>query len=357
MKNILDVSSIVYGAGSENRKYGFPISGIRKVLGIINSGIKTNDFIICFDGGSTLKKELLPTYKAGRVPDYSVIAQIDLLRQILDECNIPYYYKPGYEADDFIYSFCYFMQCIRNSDPTVIRTDDRDMACCITSNISMAPATSNGKLINKDSFQYQVVNGKKIPWNTIMLYKIFHGDTSDNYSGIKIPGMSFNYVAESAVNQIEPLIEQGYPEIMFSDKDILTALLLADEFNLDDEQVELIKKQIEIVVPRRVEVADCSLQEYVAELARKPAYEVEKHLKICTRINTNISKLSWYCSCLGIKSRGFDTETPEVQAFYELLANQAKDLSQGVFAIERYNRKHEYANATNVELENMSLPI
>ena len=91
---VLDVSNIVFGGHYGSPDYqvmGMPLGGVRKLMGVINSMIMRDDIVLCFDGSKTIKKELMPEYKAGRVPNYAVLEQLDLLKEMLLECNIPFY--------------------------------------------------------------------------------------------------------------------------------------------------------------------------------------------------------------------------------------------------------------------------
>lgn len=360
MKTILDVSNIIYAGDTDRRLKGFPIGGIRKILGMINADLNVSDFFICFDGGSKLKKELLPVYKAGRVPDYSVMAQIDLLKQILIDCGIPFYWELGYEADDWIYSLCHFLSCTVDDEQIVIKSNDRDLSCCVTDNITQQPVTSDGKIITKDNFSRTVVNGTRIPYNTIILWKMFHGDASDSYTGLKIPGLSFEMVAKALVDGVQDLIEnEGMSDILYSNPDIIHAVLEDFTEHLSDINKEKVEKQLKLVLPIMLDVADCDIDTYLSELETKPRFKVENdHLKICNQSTINKKKFDFYCTVLGLNRARYKfigEESPETQEFYKLLELQARELSQGGFAVKYSGRKRDVPEP--VCIENMSLPV
>lgn len=360
MKTILDVSNIVYSGGTERRLRGFPVGGIRKLLGLINAGIRTGEFVLCFDGGKILKKELLPTYKAGRVPDFSVMAQIDLLKEILYDCNIPFYFDPEYEADDWVYSFCYTLACVGSKDRVVIQSDDRDLACCVTSLVTQKGVTENGRTINRESFESRVVNGKRIPYNTLLIWKLFHGDSSDNYPALKIPGLYFESVANKLVEKVKPLIDQGLPEMLYCDKEIVDGVLKECLEGHPDSVKQKVFDQLRIVFPYLLDVADCDIDEYIAELEKHPPFEVElKHLKLCSNSNVNWKRFEFYCGAFGlnkVNGRYFNKDSPEALQFYQLLELKAKELSQGVIAVERYSQRPR-VEPQGETLANMALPI
>lgn len=359
MKEILDISNIVYTGGSDRRIRGFPVGGIRKVLGLIQASIFTRDIVLCFDGGAVLKKELLPTYKAGRVPDYSVMAQIDYLKEICTDCGIPFYWQKDYEADDWIYSFCYFMASTGSDEEIVIRSDDRDLACCITKYVSQKCVTANGPLLTRDNYETQVVRGKVIPYNTLLLYKLFHGDNSDHYGALKIPNLYFEVVAEYLVKSLQPLIdEQGYSEMLYCDQSIVEAALAEHTQNCSELEKKRIATQLRVVFPFLLDVADVSVQQFCEELQTEQRRRLEeRHLKMCTP-QIDMQKFNFYCAMLGlnkIRRNQVDHESPEAIQFYKTLELKATALSNGEFAVERYGQLPRQKSVSAPA--NMDLPI
>lgn len=97
---------------------GTPVTCIYSFLDDILSLSKelhTNDFIVCFDGGRNLRKELNKAYKANRKEVSDEIKekreilykQVPILRDFLTAMGIPCVSVSGYEADDVIASFVY----------------------------------------------------------------------------------------------------------------------------------------------------------------------------------------------------------------------------------------------------------
>lgn len=360
MKSILDVSSIVYGGNPDSRLYGFPIGGIRKVLGIINAGLTTGDFVICFDGGKLLKNELLPVYKAGRVPNYSVLAQIALLKDILIDCNIPFYCETGYEADDFVYSFCNYMGQVWDLSGMTIYSDDRDLACCVTETTSLRNVTSNGKIINRQNFETQVVSGHRVPFNTILLWKMFHGD-SDNYKGLKVPSLYYESACGTLLDWIRPLIDsEQMPEIMYSNKEVCQALFEDIGTGLSEVERREVKAKIDIVYPMLVKVSDVGVEEFLSLCQQMPIYKVEQeHMKICTLDIINRNKFETYCGMLHlnrVRGRKVDEDSPEVVAFRERLQLESKSLQNGEIAVMRYGN-YKVERPEGLTLKNMEIPV
>lgn len=365
MKTIIDVSSVIYGGhnGSDKRLKGFPIGGLRKLFGIINASLPCGDVALCFDCGCELKKELCPDYKAGRIPDYSVYAQIDLLKELLTNCNIPYYCIEGYEADDIIYSICKYLADIGDTESVEIYTDDRDISCCITESNSIRNVTSKGACINKDNYCDRVVSSRVIDYNTILLWKVFHGDSSDAYKGVHVVGLNYDSFSNEFLSSLKPLINpQGFTEMAYADYNIYSAIVdeLGDIITAQDKKVLL--DQGRLVYPYLLDVIDCDMSVVLQELSQgKDAYEVEReHMKFFGNGTFNMKQFLLYCALLNLnqyKPSGFvDRDSKEAQEFFGVLELRANELASGVVATE-YSRKKRVVKSTSPTLENMELPI
>lgn len=365
MKSIIDVSSVIYGGhnGVDRRIRGFPVGGIRKLFGIINAGLSQSDFVLCFDGGEIIKKELLPTYKAGRIPDYSVLAQIDLCKELLTECDIPFYQDPKYEADDYIFSVCREFLMLGDSEKIVIYTDDRDLSCCVTDQISIRSVTSNGMCITRQNYEDRVVNGRITPYNSILLWKIFHGDASDNYKALRLPGINFENVANHFISEIEPLIgPTGFTELAFAEYNVFEVLANDYKDILSEEGMEQFKAQARIAYPYVVPVSDTDIEGYREDArAGDQFYMMErKHMKVFGTGNFHRKKFDFYCTLLGLNrtktNRYVDKDSEEAQEFYSLLDLRAKELASGSMAVERYRSKRAVPPNADT-LADMPLPI
>lgn len=363
MKTILDVSNIIYGGhyGSPNwRISGFPVGGIRKLLGIINANIRHSDFAICFDGGKTVKKELLPTYKAGRVPNYSVLAQIDLLKEILLDCDIPFYWSEEYEADDYICSLVHLFDRAKDPEPVAIWSDDHDLACCVSETVTLNNATSNGSVINISTYEKRVVPGKHVPYNTILLYKMFYGDRSDNYQGLSIPGLRFDIFAQMFTDTITPYIERGeLPATSVMIYDAVCCIIDDLPESISEDSREALKRQARIVFPQIFDVTNNGFDAFIAEVqtSSQPLYRVEKnHLKIMMNGEYNKTKFDSYCTLFSLNKCNPTRGGLDMSEFKDRLHLMAKDLSNGVMAVERYQKKRAASSATE-SVADMELPL
>lgn len=364
MKAIIDVSSVIYVGhnGADRRIRGFPVGGIRKLFGIINAGLSQSDFVLCFDGGEIIKKELLPSYKAGRVPDYSVLAQIDLLKELLTNCDIPFYHDPKYEADDFIFSTCSEFLTLGDQSAITIYSDDRDLACCVTDQISIRNVSANGICITRQNYQDRVVRGRVIPYNSILLWKIFHGDNSDNYKSLHIPGLTFESMAHKFVSSLEPLIgPEGFTPLAYAEYPIFEVLAQEYAGVISDDSMQQLLKQARIAYPYRIDVSDTDIEGYRIDASKGDMlYDLErKHMKVFGMGSFNRIKFDFYCSLLGLNqikpNRSVDRDSAEAQEFYGLLELRAKELSTGAFAVNHYRNK-QIVKPKTPTLGNMGLP-
>lgn len=367
MKNILDVSSIVCGShyGSPDKRIqGFPVAGIRKVLGLINANYMQGDVVLCFDGGATLKKELLPTYKAGRVPDYSIMAQIDLLKSLLLECNIPFYQEDGYEADDFVCSMVHLLGLTKDDDGIEIITDDHDLACCVSDNVCIRNVTSNGVYIDRDNYSSRVVSGDTVPYNTILLHKVVNGDKSDAYPALHLPGVSFSILVEHFNNVLNPLFENGsLPRVSVMDFQLYEAVInsLPEQFTAETK-----KKLVDrgrIVYPFIKDVTSGGQDKFFEDMSSSgdPAYVVEyRHLKYVSKRNMDVKKFNFYCTFFGLNKcrveRQREMYGEMYDSFVNRLQNLAKDLSNGTMAV-KYSRLNRRPKTPVENLDNMQLPL
>lgn len=368
LKTIIDVSSVVYSGhhGRPGMRFqGFPVGGIYALLRIIASELTRSDMVLCFDGGNILKKELLPTYKAGRVPDYSVAAQIDVLKELLTGCDIPFYHDPKYEADDLVYSVCASLLEMGETELVQIMSDDHDLACNVRRDCSIKPVSKNGCCIDIDNYAERVVRGKYVPYNTILMWKIFHGDSSDHYSGIKIPGLDYESVADHFMESVEPLIgPQGFNESAYADYDVFEAFISEYSDRISAEDMEKLKAQARIAYPYKVDVYTQGREALVADWHNFSFLEQaeRKHMKFFGEGSFDAKRFDFLVSMIGPRAgyrRRFNvyredgSEGEEVRQYFAL---QAKNLSSGVLAVERYRSKK--AEIPQIEpLHNMSLPL
>lgn len=363
MKTIIDASSAIFGGYKANpNKFvnGYPVGGLLKFFGIINASM-THQIAVCFDGSRIIKKELLPEYKAGRIPNYAVYSQIELAKEIMDACGMPYYVHDRYEADDYIYSLCTGFSCVGSTDEVFIYTDDHDLACCVASNISIRNITSNGICIDKSNFSERADSKKELLFNTISLWKTFHGDSSDHYSGIKLPDMDFDGFARWWSELITQYVESGQIiELAYSNYELLESILNQDGGSLSRSSIDTILRNARIAFPYIIDVASRPYEEHLREVQRTGvSYEAEeKTFKLFNMDNIKLRKFKTYCDVLGVnnfkRSRGLDLQSETALRFKELLSLRAKELSNGEFIADKVSGK-PIEKTSNLQIRSMDL--
>lgn len=194
---ILDTSAIIYRShfalmGMRNSK-GLPTGATFGFINTLENVIKefSPDYLVaCLD---VKREELersdeLETYKANResMPE-EIVAQLDIIMDILDGYNIPKYKKRGQEADDVIATFATHFSKDEESIETFIVTGDKDLAQLVNGKINIAllgkgnGKDSNFKYIRNDNdvVDYLGVTPDKIP----DLFGLM-GDKSDGIPGV-----------------------------------------------------------------------------------------------------------------------------------------------------------------------------
>jgi len=143
---------------------------------------KPEKVLVAFDAPEkTFRHELDPEYKAQRTaaPD-EFIAQIDLVKELIEAFNIPLFIHPGFEADDIIGT----LATQATDYKSYILSGDLDFLQLVNDRITLA--RFNGK--GPELFDAQATEAKLgIPPNQVIDYKAMCGDSSDNYKGI--PGL------------------------------------------------------------------------------------------------------------------------------------------------------------------------
>ncbi len=170
--NIMKTSKGVY----TNAVYAF--------ANMLNKAIKTIGPDYCavvFDKGKhTFRHDLVPDYKAGRreTPE-ELVGQFQLVREMLEAYNIPYYEFDSIEADDIIGSLAKKYQI-----ETCVLSSDRDMLQLIDDTTSVYMMKKGMTDIAKmDEPALKEEYGLK-PYQ-IIDYKGLAGDKSDNIKGVE----------------------------------------------------------------------------------------------------------------------------------------------------------------------------
>lgn len=180
---IFDVSPFIYSAmGIDKYKndtvYDFPVGGIKNLLKHVSFTLRSyGDVVLCFDSRS-FRKDLNPTYKAGRQKNPLVYAQLDLLYEVLPKCGIVCLKEEGLEADDLIYNIVEANQ--KEYLIIEIMGTDYDLTHNVAyTNVMFRSITTQVHSVTPSNFSTAIVPGKKLLYNTIAAYKVFCGDNSD----------------------------------------------------------------------------------------------------------------------------------------------------------------------------------
>jgi len=138
--------------------------------------------IVAFDAPEkTFRHELDPDYKAQRTPaPDEFIAQIELVKALVDSFGIQQFIKPGFEADDIIGT----MATQAKDHHSYILSGDLDFLQLVNERITMARFNGSGPQLYDAAATIEKLG---LPPAQVIDYKALCGDSSDNYKGL--PGM------------------------------------------------------------------------------------------------------------------------------------------------------------------------
>lgn len=231
MISIVDISCAMV-SGRPYKKEGLNVSGLRYALGIISNMLADGNVAIVFNG--VVNRELSPVYLSGRVPDYSAYAQNELLREILRDCNVPFYYEDGIDSKDIIFSMVDLLVSHGYTEYTniEIHSDNPYLACVAGPSVTVYPISEVGTVFDDDtSFPDNIVDGVEIPLNTYILYRVLH---NKKFKG----SVSFSFASNEFVKLLRPYIEDGMSHTVFSHKDVLRGFLLSIDENINKEGLD-----------------------------------------------------------------------------------------------------------------------
>lgn len=186
-----------------------PTGGIAFSLNPIFERMTSEDYkdetlVFCIDTTPTIKRDMYSAllrdetgYKANRpkkLLDISI--QRDAIYDILRLISPNVLICEGYEADDIIASLVWKYK--KSYDKIIIHTRDQDLYCLVDDNVSIDLVGDKGKVVTKTTFSSVLSDkyGMPLPYNGVMLEKLFYGDTSDNIPGV---GESFSEAIRRAI--------------------------------------------------------------------------------------------------------------------------------------------------------------
>lgn len=204
---------------------------------------------VCFDRPVIARKAFFqsnfPDMKVGTSGEYKggrskmpqeMFDAIQDCERVLKMAGVPVFAEQGYEADDLIYA------CVKRAKekypgmPIDIITNDADLLPLVDDTVSLFlrskkgtyaehPSLEKAKYIQVTPRNYQTVvedlsdyRGFLIPYNSILLYKLLRGDTSDNYKRKDIsrmfPPTKYNAMIERMIGEyvnFEEVFRYGDP--------------------------------------------------------------------------------------------------------------------------------------------------
>lgn len=183
---IYDVSGFVHCAQNvsdyaSRYSHNFPVGGIQYLMKFIVSDLMAyKDVVLCFDRGRSFRKDIDKRYKAGRIGNKDVWAQLDLLYDLLPQCGLVCHGRDSFEADDLIYNVVEANDGPYDYQEIEILGTDYDLTHNITDgHIRFHSMSSQVNCVTWYDFSTAMFKDKVILPNTIAAYKIFCGDNSD----------------------------------------------------------------------------------------------------------------------------------------------------------------------------------
>lgn len=168
--------SLTHGAEAVGGVFG----SLRMLLKLLAANKKV---VIASDSSSSIKRELIPSYKHTRVPKLEIVKQkllFDVFTTSLGLCTVE---CEGYEADDIIATLCKYYSEELNMN-VVIYGVDKDLAALINSKVIMYNTKEKSYITEKNC---EYVYSAKPKYIECLLS--LAGDAADNFKGVPGIGM------------------------------------------------------------------------------------------------------------------------------------------------------------------------
>ena len=203
--HIMDASNYIYagsfsdswvtrGVRQDNSAYRAneaPIGGVKFLLSEANKLNKDYSIVMpVFDRTPYKKREMYTNvfgdpygYKGTRPPAGDrIVYQKQYAELIMRDLGFVVQAADDYEADDVIYSV---VKAYKDDFSEIyIHTRDSDLTFLVSENVEIAKVGTQGKAIGMDNYA-QLARTDKYTWyNTVLLSKLYYGDTSDNIPGV-----------------------------------------------------------------------------------------------------------------------------------------------------------------------------
>lgn len=190
---IIDGNSIVnrafYGIRMLNAPDGTPTNGVYGFLTILHKLLqdeRPDGLCVAFDlHAPTFRHKQFEGYKAQRKPmPEELVAQMPLLKEVLDAAGIKRIELEGFEADDLIGTVSRI--CEQAGSECVIVTGDKDSFQLITDKVRVKHVKSRMGKTETTDYTPEVFAGEYgFPPKSIIDLKALMGDASDNIPGVK----------------------------------------------------------------------------------------------------------------------------------------------------------------------------
>lgn len=250
--SVFDISPFIHAgteSGSGRTVEGFPVDGIIHALKtLIPEGVFQDDVVGCFDS-ATDRKDLWPGYKSGRnrTNIHDIYAQLDFLKEILDESGIATLKVDGFEADDLIYTAIQKLQ--DNYVFSRIFTNDMDIAHNVTTKVSLEPVSSMGNKVNYRNYKTSIKKGVEVYLGTSTIYKMFCGDGSDKIPAFRSEkGILGSVFYKSVVSFVDSKMASN--PFVASRREFLDLMIKNFGSNLTDKDREELELRAKIFYPR-----------------------------------------------------------------------------------------------------------
>ena len=251
--HVIDVSATLHGGirghFGDNNSHGFPTGGIFNTLKILNKktiDVHQDRFVFCFDRTTRVSTDSEGNrvgYKQGRKKwTKGMYYQAKLLEEMLMKMGFPVVYQTDREADECIYNVV--KRYIKDFRHVYIYGTDRDLACCVTPKSSLASTNSNVPDVTYQNYTSVLGGTDYIPYNAILLYKIFRMDTSDKLGVIVTP--------REWEKLIQDLKEANFPLHQLNTAKALQFVI--QNYNCTEEMKQKLWERYELVMPRDVNV-------------------------------------------------------------------------------------------------------
>lgn len=239
---------------SVRENYGVPTGGIEALVNSI--AVKKRDgygILVCFDSQTT-RTTTYEGYKGNRKPDPKVWIQAGIAYHFLTKAGIQCLKEDGVEADDLI------IKAVKeNKTPynqITVFTNDMDLSQVVDKNVCIESPTVLAPNVNLQSYPYVVSKKFNVQYNTILLFKLLYGDSSDN-----MKAMSFKTQGLTNLAVYESMIEFGLKMTNNNSAQLCHPLipvnwLKENRANLCEEDVQELVRRIKIFYPKKVSI-DC----------------------------------------------------------------------------------------------------